>query len=66
MLLLFVIDLFYIMLIWPDWDDFKQGAIPKSRFIHDYEAQMKTQPYHAGLNWQPIPLKYMPRHLQLQ
>ena len=63
LLLLFVIDLFYVMLIWPDWDAFKQGAIPKSRFIRDYETQMKEQVYRAGLNWKPIPLKRIPRHL---
>lgn len=62
-LLLFVIDVFYIMLIWPDWDEFKQGAIPKSRFIRDYETQMKQQLYRGGLNWQPVPLNRIPRHL---
>ena len=63
LLLLLVIDVFYIMLIWPNWGEFKQGAIPKSRFIHDYETQMNQQLYQAGLRWQPIPLSYMPKHL---
>lgn len=64
LLLLFVIDVFYIMLIWPDWDEFKQGTIPKSRFIRDYETQMNEQLYRAGLSWTPVPLKRIPKHLR--
>lgn len=63
LLLLFVIDVFYVMIIWPDWDEFKQGAIPKSRFIRDYETQMNEQLYRAGLSWKPIPLRQIPKHL---
>ena len=63
-ILLIVIDVFYLMLIWPDWDEFKQGAIPKSRFIRDYETQMNQQLYRAGLHWAPIPLSQIPRHLK--
>jgi monofunctional biosynthetic peptidoglycan transglycosylase len=64
LILLFVIDVFYIMLIWPDWDAFKQGSIPKSRFIRDYETQMNEQLYRGGLSWQPVPLRLIPKHLQ--
>lgn len=64
LILLLVIDVFYIMLIWPDWDAFKSGSIPKSRFIRDYETQMNGQPYQAGLDWRPVPLSRIPRHLQ--
>lgn len=63
LLLLLVIDVFYIMIIWPDWDAFKQGAIPKSRFIRDYETQMSDQLYQAGLSWKPVPLRQIPKHL---
>jgi len=62
-LVLIVIDVFYIMLIWPDWDAFKQGTIPKSRFIRDYEAQMNEQLFRAGLSWKPVPLGQIPKHL---
>jgi len=63
-LLLLVIDIFYVMLIWPDWDEFKSGAIPKSRFIQDYETQMKEQMFHPGLDWQPVSFNWMPPHLR--
>lgn len=62
-LLILVLDIFYLMLIWPDWDKFAAGAIPKSRFIHDYESQMDAQLYRTGLKWQPVPYKWMPKHL---
>lgn len=62
-LILVVLDIFYLILIWPDWDQFAAGAIPKSRFIRDYETQMKEQVYRTGLNWQPVAYKRMPKHV---
>lgn len=64
LLLLFVIDLFYIMTIWPDWDAFKHGSIPKSRFIRDYEIHMNDQLFRGGLSWKPVPLQLIPKHLR--
>jgi monofunctional biosynthetic peptidoglycan transglycosylase len=62
-LLLIVVDTFYLILIWPDWDQFAAGEIPKSRFIRNYEAQMQDQVYRTGLHWRPVPYKWMPKHL---
>ena len=59
-----IVDVFYVILIWPDWDEFKSGAIPKSRFIRDYESQMQEQLFHSGLNWEPVSFKWMPGHLR--
>jgi len=63
-LLLLLVDIFYLMLIWPDWDEFKTTAIPKSRFIRDYEAQMQVKLFHPDLSWQPVSFKWMPPHLR--
>ena len=60
-LLLLALDTFYLILIWPDWDRFAAGEIPKSRFIRDYEAQMQGS--RTGLSWRPVPYKWMPKHL---
>jgi monofunctional biosynthetic peptidoglycan transglycosylase len=57
------LDIFYLIIIWPNWDKFAAGEIPKSRFIRDYEAQMEQQLYRTGVSWQPVSLKLMPKHL---
>lgn len=64
LLLLLVLDLFYISLIWPDWDAFKSGHIPKSRFIQDYETKMNMQKDYPGLRWQPVSINWIPYHLR--
>lgn len=63
-LIALVLDTFYLILIWPDWDKMAAGEIPKSRFIRDYEAQMENQLYRTGLSWQPVPYKWIPKHLR--
>ena len=36
--LLLIVDLFYLALTWPDWNRLVGGAIPKSKFISEYQA----------------------------
>lgn len=59
-MLLLVIDIFYIMTIWPDWSSLAFGDIPKSRFIQNYEKKSSTPP----LQWQPVSLNWMPYHMR--
>jgi len=63
-LIALVLDMFYLILIWPDWDQFAAGGIPKSRFIRNYEAQMHEQQSRTGLSWRPVPYKLIPLHLR--
>ena len=62
LLLLFIVDLFYIATIWPDWERIKSGPVPKSKFIEQYERQRKQQgdPY---LRWRTVPFAKIPEHL---
>ena len=59
-----VLDALYLAWIWPDWDALAQGAIPKSRFIQDYEAERRHAPDLPALRWQPLPLGRIPRQVQ--
>ncbi len=63
-LVLIVIDIFYLILIWPNWDQFAHGNIPKSRFIRDYETQMQDQQYRNGVDWRPVGFAAIPAHLR--
>lgn len=62
--IIIAIDLFYIMSIWPDWEEFGTGRIQKSNFIKAYEDRRKTTSNLPSLLWRPIPFNWMPRHLR--
>ena len=57
-----LVDLFYVATIWPDWSQYKSGAIPKSQFIIKYQKARKNIG-NPPLQWQPIPIEDMPPHL---
>jgi monofunctional biosynthetic peptidoglycan transglycosylase len=63
LLLLLLVDLFYVATIWPDWSRYKQGPIPKSSFMHHYQL---TRHKVGGppIKWQPVALDEIPPYLQ--
>lgn len=63
LLLLLLVDLFYVATIWPDWSRYKHGAIPKSRFMQQY-LKTRHQLGAPPLRWSPVPLEEIPQHLQ--
>lgn len=62
LLLLLLADLVYLAFIWPDWDSMKKGSIPKTQFIAAYEAQ-RAERHWPRVQWHPVPLSAVPRHL---
>ncbi len=62
-LILLIADLIYLIAIWPDWDRYASGPVPKSRFITDYEA-IRAEKKYPKLRWQPVKLNAIPRTLQ--
>lgn len=63
LLILLIVDAFYLAVTWPDWQSLARGAVPKSRFIRDYEARAAEDKKLPRLRWQPVPLSVMPKHL---
>ena len=63
-LVLIALDLFYLMHIWPDWEQFGQGPVVKSRFMQSYEARRQTDKSLPALRWQPVPLSRIPKQVQ--
>jgi monofunctional biosynthetic peptidoglycan transglycosylase len=63
LLFLLVVDAFYLAVTWPDWRGMDSGAVPKSRFIQDYESRAADDRKLPPLSWQPVPLSAMPKHL---
>ena len=63
-LVLLALDLFYLIHIWPDWQEFNQGPIAKSRFIESYETRRKIDKTLPQLRWRPVPLSRIPKKIQ--
>ncbi|MDH3632752.1 MAG: monofunctional biosynthetic peptidoglycan transglycosylase [Gammaproteobacteria bacterium] len=62
-LLLVVIDVGYLVVIWPDWEKYADGPVQPSSFIRNYEF---TQLHHADwpeLRWYPVSIKNIPRSM---
>ena len=60
MMLLLIIDIFYISTIWPDWSDFGRGSVKKTQFIKAYEQRLKLNPELPPLYWKPVTLNRIP------
>jgi monofunctional glycosyltransferase len=64
LLLLVILDIGYLTWIWPDWSSYRQGPIQRSSFIRDYESEQRRDPDLPELNWNPVPLKHIPRVME--
>lgn len=63
LLLLIVVDIFYLTTIWPDWDAIRHNKLPKSKFILMYEQNRKLDASLPRLQWQVVPYARISRHL---
>ncbi len=64
LLLLLIVDLFYVAVTWPDWKQIARGPIPKSNFIKQYQAKRKKNRSLPRLSWQTVPLDNIPDAMQ--
>lgn len=62
LLIVLVADLIYVATIWPDWKRLARGAVPKSSFLTQYEAQRQEQDWPRA-RWQPVALNKIPKHV---
>lgn len=63
LLLLLVVDLFYLAATWPDWKKLATGPVPKSAFMVEYEKQLADHKDWPRLRWQPVALSAIPKHM---
>ncbi len=64
LLVLLVLDLFYLAITWPDWHQLASGSIPKSAFMLHYEQERARKGEPPSMRWQPVALATIPKHLQ--
>jgi monofunctional biosynthetic peptidoglycan transglycosylase len=62
-LLLLIVDLFYLAVTWPDWKKLAAGPVPKSAFMLDYERARAGQRDRPALRWQPVAFPAIPKTL---
>lgn len=60
LMILVMVDAFYLTLTWPDWRKIISGPIPRSKFINDYERTQRTDQSLPPLRWRPVPLTSIP------
>lgn len=60
LLLLLLVDLFYVWSIWPNFDALRRGDIPKSSFIQSYQLEARQDNDMPAIKWQPISGKQIP------
>ncbi|MDH5650206.1 MAG: transglycosylase domain-containing protein, partial [Gammaproteobacteria bacterium] len=61
LLLLFIVDLFYLGSQWPDWEGLSKNAIPQSNFIRAYKKQRQLDKTLPPLRWQPVSFSDIPK-----
>lgn len=62
--IIIAIDLFYIIGIWPNWDEFGTRKMQKSNFIKSYEARRASEKTLPRLRWRPVRFSAMPKYLR--
>lgn len=61
--LLLLLDAGYILGLLPDWQHYQNGPIQKSSFIKTYELRRASDAQKPPLQWRPVRLARMSRHL---
>jgi len=62
LLVLFIVDLFYLGVTWPDWKKLATGPVPKSAFMTEYEKERAHHKNWPRLRWHPVPLSSVPKY----
>ena len=61
LLVLVVMDVGYLVGIWPQWELYREGPIQRSSFIRDYESERHRHPDWPKLRWNPVSIESIPQ-----
>lgn len=59
--ILIIMDIGYLIGIWPDWESYEQGPAPRSQFILAYELEQHSQDGWRRLHWRPVSMDEIPQ-----
>ena len=58
---LVMMDIGYLIGIWPDWELYSEGPVQRSSFIRSYEFEQHRHADWPRLRWNPVPIATIPR-----
>jgi len=61
--ILIMMDVGYLIGIWPDWDRYTEGPIQRSSFIIDYEFERHRHTDWPKLRWRPVSIETIPQSM---
>ena len=61
--ILIMMDVGYLIGIWPDWDLYAEGPIQRSSFISNYEFERNRHADWPKLRWRPVPIETIPQSM---
>ena len=61
--ILIMMDVGYLIGVWPDWDLYKNGPIQRSSFISSYEFERHQHTGWPKLRWRPISIEAIPQSM---
>jgi len=59
--ILIMMDLGYLIGIWPDWELYTEGPIQRSNFIRSYEFEQYRHADWPKLRWSPVSIETIPQ-----
>jgi monofunctional biosynthetic peptidoglycan transglycosylase len=60
---LVMMDLGYMIGIWPAWDLYSEGPVPRSSFIRDYEIERHRHLGWPALHWRSVSIDKIPSNM---
>ena len=60
---LILMDLGYLIGIWPDWELYSEGPVQRSSFIRSYEFEQHSHDDWPPLRWNPVPISKIPKSM---
>ncbi|MDX1403110.1 MAG: monofunctional biosynthetic peptidoglycan transglycosylase [Woeseiaceae bacterium] len=60
---LVMMDIGYLIGIWPDWELYSEGPIQRSSFIRSYEFEQHRHPDWPRLRWDPVSIDAIPQSM---
>jgi monofunctional biosynthetic peptidoglycan transglycosylase len=61
--ILVMMDVGYLIGIWPDWDLYAEGPIQRSSFISNYEFEQHRHADWPKLRWRPVSIETIPQSM---
>ena len=58
--ILILMDVGYLIGIWPDWAAYEAGTVPRSQFILAYELEQSRHEGWRTLRWRPVSMDKIP------